>query len=379
MKICMNIKYISIPLYKLPQAEKKIAQLNRKAERLGCQTISLIKGRTYPRDIKRRTKERTGSQVFFEDAGRAKIEFITLMVTLPEIKISGWHFLAAVDQTSDGNIYRKLTEEEIPHRYRFGPLVCEHCNTNRNRKKYFVVKNKDDFRMVGSTCVHSYTGISISQVLLLMSFQELIIDLDDAEEEEKDYDENELGFSAESFFAVAISALDRYGYREKKNSTFTTPDIIFDYLFSQERDSLNPNYSKARKIIEWIKNDDNKADLTHNLKVIVANDFITKKHAPIAIKAIISYNPESEYVGEVGERRSFFDLTISKSYSFNTPRGVGAFVYAYDEDNSIVKWKSFTSPPFRNGSTISIYGEVEEHEEWKGIKRTIIKALDILT
>lgn len=77
------------------------------------------------------------------------------------IKSPDWEILAHLQQEVAGNVITKICAEEVNPEWHKLECVCEHCNTRRNRKSTYLVRNtkSGEVRQVGKTCLKEYTGI----------------------------------------------------------------------------------------------------------------------------------------------------------------------------------------------------------------------------
>jgi hypothetical protein len=90
--------------------------------------------------------------------------------------LSGWKLFAKIDivkekeigedgeekVVGENRIIQPLSEEIIPEELNLEEreLTCEHCNQNRARNEYYVVKNSNDgtFKIIGSGCIADFVG-----------------------------------------------------------------------------------------------------------------------------------------------------------------------------------------------------------------------------
>lgn len=95
--------------------------------------------------------------------------------------------------------------------------------------------------------------------------------------------------------------------------------------------------------------------------------------------------PESQYVGLIDEKLT---LTVKyiREFSFESTYGTG-FIHVFkDESGNIFKWKTGNAifhpvDEYRlsdNGITLEIRGTVKIHEEYKGVKETVLTRVKVL-
>ncbi|MBU0571989.1 MAG: hypothetical protein KJ995_07915, partial [Candidatus Omnitrophica bacterium] len=175
----MNDKY-EVPESRIEELEAKIAKLNRKAAKLGCDPITIT--------ISEETKqvERTRAIIDCDDTA-----FRTEIVTAREVtvegeapKLNGWNVIASIDYVGGEPIFHKLSDEELPLRFRTQGAICEHCASNRFRKYVYALKSgADEWKQVGSTCLKDFTGHSNPHGIAsyLQWLRDIIVFMEDTE------------------------------------------------------------------------------------------------------------------------------------------------------------------------------------------------------
>lgn len=153
------MKY-NIPEQNLTALEKRLAALSRRTVKAGNVAV---------------TCTRTG---MFRDEPLATDS--TKLVRTVEVEVTGdmpayngWHFMATLCRTEEGNVVRAIPGYEVPAQYRDGDHTCDHCHTVRQRRDTYVLRHDDGRTVrVGSSCLqdflqHSADGLSLAARLCM--------------------------------------------------------------------------------------------------------------------------------------------------------------------------------------------------------------------
>lgn len=184
-----------IPAGNLAEFEHQLAQLNKRAKRLGVEPIRFTTSHAFADHAYRdpQTGERClwrDHEVSRDDDGKFVVgeerqfdghsfafgqdEPITLIgVVEPWLhltvegetpKFAGWRFIATLspltgDEGDTENLVSAVPGEECPAEYRSRIGECDHCNAKRRRRETFVVSHDDgQTKMVGRQCLKDFLG-----------------------------------------------------------------------------------------------------------------------------------------------------------------------------------------------------------------------------
>lgn len=357
----------------------------------------------------------------FENPDDPKHPFVYRFI---EVEVEGtakkadWEFVASIEHTSEGNIYHKLlTDVEIPVRYRESKPFCEHCQTDRPRKKTYIVRNvvTNEFKQLASTCVKDYTrGLSAEMFAFYASIKSLF------EEESRAFGGGFIGqkmfYDVNDLLLYVSEAINHFGYTKKYDeygernpyATLTVVELLYEY--DHYRSSLNKyelekihniqdrmkgefipdsetNRERVKEALDWLNSQNEPNDYIHNLQVVTRHTYIDWKNIglvcsflPVAYKAInnikerekrVNEESKSEYVGTVGERTNFV-LTYVREAHFNTDFGV-TYVYTFkDENGNVIVWKTGNVFDFKENEEVTLKGTIKEHSEYRNIKQTVL-------
>jgi len=387
---------------------KKVKRVEKKCNRYGCPFSYEEVGETFKK---------------FNNPDDPDHPFVYRFI---EVEVEGtakkedWEFVASIEHTDNGNIYHKaLTDIEIPVRYRDCQPYCEHCNTDRPRKKTYIVHNTEtgEFKQLASSCVKDYTrGLSAE----MFAFYASIVDLF-AEEEISfggGYHGEKMLYKVEDVLLYVSECINYLGYVKKYDeygernpyATVHSARLLYenDFYKSQlskyekeeiyklqekieKKGTFNPssdeNKARVKEALDWLFAQENPSDYIHNVQVIAKQEYIEWKNfgllcslLPVAYKAINSIKEQakrvkeeanSEYVGTVGERKDFV-LTFVREAYFDSEFGV-TYVYTFkDENGNIFVWKTSNILNLKENEQVTIKGTIKAHNEYKHVKQTVI-------
>lgn len=139
----MTTSAISIPLHRVWAVEKRLEEAQKKADRLGLPPVSWA----------------------ITDAGHDGM--VDVEITAPPVKIAGWKLHAVLDWRLDSgeslvHTLPGISPLENPPR----ACVCEHCGTNRDRKRTFIVGHDDgETQQIGSSCLADFVGGDVAMMV----------------------------------------------------------------------------------------------------------------------------------------------------------------------------------------------------------------------
>lgn len=307
----------------------------------------------------------------------------------------------------------------VPSKYfTANPCTCDYCKTNRKRNKTYLVVNKEtgEWKQLGKECLKLFvTGIDVDAIATFESF------IKEAECAANPGDEffynRRLRFvKVADALALACAVYRERGYLATRDvagnsNDLSNKNIVQRKLTQQygcDSDFLNITNSTRDKIdaITFKADIDAKESISvisdveqlpddpyyNNLKVIVANEYIPLNKLGLLAsipKAIERYKEEkkrqeekerlaaeSNYLGSVGEKISVNFVSGREVACCETQFG---FLHIYefkDANGNTVVWKSSSSKDIPESGTV--VGTVKAHEEYNGIKQTVILRAKII-
>jgi hypothetical protein len=144
--------------------------------------------------------------------------------------------------------------------------------------------------------------------------------------------------------------------------------------------------------MKWIQEQDSKSDYINNLKVLVKSEFIAHREIGILCSLMACYykamNKEqqqkaekaevkNEYTGKVGERKDF-ELIFKKAFGYWSEYGyINIYLFA-DAEGHEIKWTSQKAIEQEEGEALTIKGTIKAHEEYNGIKQTVLTRCKVM-
>jgi len=347
------------------------------------------------------------------------------MFQLPDYEVLG-----VVDNVSGGSV--KIGDSPMPGELTQPSQECDLCHLNRYRGKSWVVKQQStgEYKRFGGDCVKKVFGIDPAKFIKAIDFFELLNrTLGDFDEE----DSYGGGKKRVSPFMIAIPlpvavavvkyALDDRGYVKKlgykeetqisawrtdyeyirTNQGKATADLCEEIMFNDERvHSFQPDNDLTNKLKAYwasveVKDPESGFGMfqteikrmleTGEFRVLECSKLIYAVHKYMEVLAMGEKKP-SEFVGTVGEKMLFTDLTLKSHRSFVSQFGDGNIWSFEDTDgNSIKKFGELSTALRTSEGTEQLYGDynkgdmftfisdVKKHEEYNGLKSTVIGRL----
>src|SRR5207249_2638558 len=102
-----------------------------------------------------------------------EVKRVTTFVVLgAPLVVAGWEFVATIAWDSETKlaITRPVPGYDVDLSAHRGSQLCEHCNTNRDRKDTYVIRELDTgvTKQVGRNCLAAFLGIDPSGALYLV-------------------------------------------------------------------------------------------------------------------------------------------------------------------------------------------------------------------
>lgn len=299
----------------------------------------------------------------------------------------------------------------VPTRYfSSNPCSCDYCKTDRKRNKTYLVVNREtgEWKQLGKECLKLFVaGIDIDAIA---TFESFVKEAEDAANPGDEFFYNK-GFKfvkVADALALACAVYRERGYLATRDSVgnpndFCNKNIVQRKLAQQygcNSDFLNIANSTRDKIDTiTFKADINAATdaigdveqlpddpYYNNLKVIVANEYIPLNKLGLLVsipKAIDRYEEEkkrqeekerlateSNYIGSVGDKIEIDFVSGREAACCETQFGLLHIYEFKDASGNVIVWKSSSGKEIPESGKIS--GTVKAHEEYNGVKQTVI-------
>lgn len=340
----------------------------------------------------------------------------------------GWVFGGTVEPSGvDGKnfinfpILKDEDSNPVPTKYfSSNPCSCDYCKTDRKRTKTYLVTNRatGEWRQLGKECLKLFvTGIDIDAIA---TFESFIKEAEDAANprDEFFYNRRARFVEVQRTLELAQAATKMSGFVATRDNVgdrnvLSTKNIVQAKILKEigyQNDLLNIDNSDREKINlavakltvyltaagESISNDiialrETVTELPdepyyNNLKTVLANEYVPLDKlgllvsAPKAISRYYEFKKmqeekeklakSSNYLGEVGEKISVNFVSGREVACCETQFGLLHIYEFKDANGNTVVWKSSSSKDIPESGVVT--GTVKTHEEYDGIKQTVI-------
>jgi hypothetical protein len=400
-----------VPEQNLAQLKARIAKLAKRAAKLASEPIVLnVLG--YNEIVKK------------SDYALDKVVRIyDVTVSGPAPKLNGWEFIAVLepitseDGTTLGNILRGVPDasKPVPETYRTAQSFCDHCKTQRRRNETFVLVNESgEYKQVGRQCLRDFLGHASPE--MYANLAEILMDCAAMCSDSEDDDFGGGGTRGESRFmldevlTLAAASIRLTGWRSsttaKEFGGESTSASVSAWIYArpdERKQWKNPlviedgDKATAATVVEWLATLESRTELNdyyYNLSLLSQAATITAKNFGLVCSAIATHSREmereinrrkrfeddsnSQYVGEVGSRTK---LTVTLVYTTSLESQFGVtHLYKFKDENgnvitwfaSSIYWNTITGMDIAIGDTVVLDAGIKKHEEYKGIKQTMI-------
>jgi hypothetical protein len=392
-----------IPSWRMDYLAKRLADLSRRARKLGCAEPVTIGHGVYD-EPEMKWKVEIGSKPKQVPTGRInRFYFVEMVGAAPSY--AGWTFVASIDKMPEvGNLVRVVPGQALPERYRTEEPHCDQCKANRARINHYVVRSEaGEFRMVGSSCIKDFLGhTSPDNIALLATFS---ASLDGAMSEAADG-----GGSAgpdyldlARFLSYVAASVTQDGWlsagRAREEGRSATKDRALTGMFHTRKECrtgcLHPTEADqdlAARALAWAAEIEVKSDFDHNLHTLAQAEVLPYKGAGIAAAMIFCYKRSVEqtilrenrakqfansvHVGEIGKRQDF-TVTVANEHEIAGDYGTTSIYKMIDDKGNCLTWFS-SSRTLELGKAYVLKGTVKAHDDYKGTKQTVITRCKIV-
>jgi len=318
---------------------------------------------------------------------------------------NGWTLAAVLDFDPEaGLIVNTAPGVESVNREGLTAGTCAHCNTSRDRRKAYLVRNVETGEQVqvGSTCIKDFLGWS-GQIVFLYA--------DDIAKEVEDgwgsfggsYGEHR--YTVDTVLAVAWAAIKVAGWKPASSYEFTTRGQVAlvlnppsrlaprDKEFIAEVEALAATEditARAAEVKAFILSTDfaGESEYVLNLKALMAADSIGERHFGIVVSAPQAHAkhtertllaskaaeiPASEWFGVEKEKVTFTGTITNVRFIESQWGSTVLYVIRNLETGVEVKWfASREALGDKQGVEVTITGTVKGHDEFRGMKSTVL-------
>lgn len=415
---------VVVPANKMDEFNKALEGLNKKAAKFGLSPIKtgapeavayrmrfdIHEGAGGDGEVHTKTLTRiTKGMRLKPDEQIVRLYHIPL--EYPIVKLGDWQVIAQLEAVHGGNLAFNISNDAqdlaASDEARGHPITCEHCNTKRQRKLGYILKNETgEYKEIGSTCLEDFTGIDPSAALFLAKMYDVIhVKYGDDPEAYSgkcsptsvgttQYLSDVLFISERGGFVSASKARD-LGISATYDDALNISRLLRDQPKTTKEywDGMPAREELAESIRQWYSNKETSDSFEKNVKLLLASDdiLIDRKHLAFAAAAIPSYHRHLSaerqraaealkpltHVGTVGKKSSMA-LTVEAVIAFDTMYGRSWRINMTDVDGNKLTWK--TSSPSDEllkgkGGIIMADFKVKAHSEYNEKPQTEVTHL----
>ena len=385
----VKTRVFRVPVENLPLLQKKIADLNKKAAKLGTKPSVISLG-----EVK---SERVQSEHPSDYPKYREFQYLTVAGEIP-ILAGGWAFVGKLEPHPAGTIVKSAPGRKLPTKYQFAnPMHCEHCGVQRRRNETFVVKKGRKHIQVGRSCLKDFLGHADPEKYA--AYAENMFDLESTCSE---YEDERMGGSrivphlgTEAVLTVAHAYVRLHGFISRQNAGERVPTsgLVIDEFFPP-RDikgwkpipTIGADGADAKATIAWVKEKaktDN-SEFWQNLNKMVSVETNKLNAVGYLTAAAAMYRKETENkvaqqktadgikdepIGKEGDKVKLVAEVLSaftysrQSYSYYDS-GVSQILTMKDSEGHIIKM--FTANlDIKKGDIVTISGRLGKAEPEK--------------
>ena len=369
---------LDIPEENYPKLNSKIISLNKKAEKLGCDFLTMNVVSEY---------------VATSFSGENNKFFIVEISGNPPI-LNGWNLVGQLQHINGVVMLHSIPGENIPWEYHNAdPSNCDHCRQNRRRNNTFVVRDANqNFKQVGKSCLKDFTGHTSPEQLVkyASTLYNFYNDISDYQIVGK-YGVTEPNYNLDEFLARAYKIIKEQGFISKSKSKETlktaTSTFVLDSFRSNTYIPTDSDLEYAQNIIEWVKtNSDDDSEYMVNLRQLANFGFVSFRTSGFATAMVNTYQQATEFkIGEtseyIGEEKDRLELQV---YLLETHQSIGFYGHTdihklVDENGNIITWfDNARKGTIETGKIYKIKATIKNHKEFRGMKQTQVNRLVVL-
>lgn len=413
----MRLQYV-IPEANIDQLEKMVYKANKQCVKLGLSPVVLTNNGLDHVEVEAQRKNKSQERCWytegnipdqFEPTGRAR-NYFNFTIQGDQPKFEGWTFVATLlpVPTDDGleNQIRKVPSYEgnLPKEYRDKVGTCDHCGYIRNRKETYVVEHENgDIKAVGSGCIKDFLGGV--NVHAIAEYLQLLNDFSNTEV----CDDTNWGvggretpiYMSSQVLTYTSAVIRAYGWLSKskayENGGKPTAEIVqlmmtpyfrlspYEKRIVREVNVENEDKELAEKVLEYIRglNRESENDYIYNLSLLSRSEYITHKSLGLLCSAVIAFKrhidsqekvktfENSQHLGEIKERLEL-DIEVLKVYERSSSFGLTRIHKMVTPYGDVITWFASNGGGFEEGYKGRVKMTVKKHDEFRGIKQTVV-------
>ncbi len=324
------------------------------------------------------------------------LEYVQFHLDYQRPTLNGWQLVCIYDwewANNDVTCYvNPVPGMMVPNEYmNISDGQCDHCRTNRRRKKSMLVtKDFLEFKVVGTSCIKDFLGHKNPQSFIdCYSFEQTL------ETYVSEFPASTIEIAMieiEDCLTITNLLVRLNGYVKANDYSGTEPTKyqVSNYLFNDHPDmqkyrTNNPittnDRETAKDVIFWITKQVNNSEYMDTLQKAVKAGAITTKRLGIMCSAILVYNKAMEkeaaamvirsnnHIGKPKDRLDFIGTVKSVRYS---PGYYSTVTHINFEtlEGDCIHWGASGSKDVEIGEVWTFTATVKDHTVFNGRKQT---------
>lgn len=382
---------MKILAYRLPEFEAKIAKFNKKAVRW---ELPEIKYQVTERFLDTRRVQDGEDQFGNPTLKTIQVEAVRVEIQGEVPRLGGWAIHSKIqpsDVKGQNFVFTTANHAPIPS-LRTCPMFCDHCQTKRLKKTAYFIRHEDGRQMmVGATCLKDFLpSINVED---LISYMNNLGSINDDDGWDMDVPRMAWVYHLDDAILDAYVSIKKYGFVSKAKAEERCCGLPTSYDIDPSRKRREELYkdvdvAAAKKELEGFKahmlaKDSTGNDFIHNVQLCLQSEVIRPRlygYLAAAVnvwmrdgdeKRLAAAGKAGDWVGVIGERLNLKGLKIVRRHASEGTWGTTYIFGLVDEAGNHYTWFA-TRNIGEPGKVLNLRGTVKDHNEFKGIKQTVI-------
>jgi hypothetical protein len=343
---------------------------------------------------------------------------VDITVSGDDCRVGGWEFAAVLTATDEGYLASSLQGDLLDlSSYASRGGDCDHCKAARRRTTTYVLRQGEELKVVGSSCVGDFTGSTSAagQIANADVLAALRAEMDDWEETgERGARQGQLSrvFDLSHYLSFVRVSIRRLGWTSKTNSggKIPTANLAMEAVLAWEAHTahgttLNPELlmpedsdrKDAEHDIDFLLKhlediaDSDRDDFQNNLLLVLRQGYVFPRNSGMAAAicrtvdkllgqdARETETPDlNEHFGEIGDRRDY-TLTVIRDLMIDGTFGATQLCIFTDKEGRRAKWFNSSRKLLTPKTTYVLKGTVKAHELYKDRKITTLSRCKVVS
>jgi len=367
----------------LPNIEKKVKRIARKATRLNQPAPNLTQSEEYRIEV---PLIRPG----FVTPKMVGLTVVDIELTTTVIKVPGdWEVAASIKQPPAGEtgcLVFPFSDriDASAAQWQVEPTRCDHCGTSRRRTQHFALIDPEGAtKIVGASCIVDHMGLDLRKVAAY--HDELAAFVEEADETggvDRDYLESGgAGIPMTTFLTIAATIIDEHGYRPTREGVKSTKFMAWDQILDGPTlDDIEP-HPDVEPALHWARNLTGSSSFDANMKTIASYEWLEYPQAGFAAYIIEGYRrhladeatkaaaaaDDAGYWGELKKRAELTATVTRVSHGWSTYNFTDrphTWLTMVTTDGRIVEWKASSHLDLDPGDTLEGRATPAEHRRY---------------